>query len=379
MDLRNEISALNTEQESSSNKILSDLKNLIERLENERDVLLDCDATGIEPQLKNYNPNDLVETGSRMISNSKDIGNQIYKFSKALDKKFKFDIGLASDPKAFEGHDEILLKIIVQHLIRQGQFDLAKTFSEEAKIQFPEELKLQFEGLHCIVSQIHEKNLLPAIHWAKSNQPTLERNGSNLEFLLHRLHYLHLTTTSAKDALEYAKENLSPFKNKHLPEIQRLLGLLIYVNRPNPSQSPYSDLLSPSFWNDVQYNFTREFCTVLGLSHESPLYASVTVGTGALPTLIKMTTVMKKSRSEWSQSHELPVEIELVDAMRFHSIFVCPVSKEQAGKDNPPMMMPCGHVICQESLTKLAKGSQKFKCPYCPSESVPTQAILIKF
>lgn len=67
------------------------------------------------------------------------------------------------------------------------------------------------------------------------------------------------------------------------------------------------------------------------------------------------------------------VEIPLPPSYLFHSIFVCPVSKEQTTDQNPPMMMPCGHVIAQESLQRLSKGS-KFKCPYCPNESHPRDA-----
>ena len=62
------------------------------------------------------------------------------------------------------------------------------------------------------------------------------------------------------------------------------------------------------------------------------------------------------------------VEIPLPPSYLFHSIFVCPVSKEQTTDENPPMMMPCGHVIANDSLQRLSKGG-KFKCPYCPSES----------
>jgi hypothetical protein len=67
------------------------------------------------------------------------------------------------------------------------------------------------------------------------------------------------------------------------------------------------------------------------------------------------------------------VEIPLPSQYHFHSIFVCPVSKEQSTDANPPMMMPCGHVIAQESLEKISKGA-RFKCPYCPNESHPRDA-----
>ena len=40
------------------------------------------------------------------------------------------------------------------------------------------------------------------------------------------------------------------------------------------------------------------------------------------------------------------------------------------------MMMPCGHVVAQESLSRLSKGS-RFKCPYCPSESHARDARVI--
>ena len=67
------------------------------------------------------------------------------------------------------------------------------------------------------------------------------------------------------------------------------------------------------------------------------------------------------------------VEIPLPPTYRFHSIFVCPVSKEQTTDENPPMMMPCGHVIAQETMSRMSKGAS-FKCPYCPNESKPEAA-----
>ena len=126
--------------------------------------------------------------------------------------------------------------------------------------------------------------------------------------------------------------------------------------------SPYSDFLASHLMTDLLTLFTRDFCSLLGLPPSSPLYVSATVGTTALPTIIKMSSILKGGMSmDWQTRGELPVEIPLLDKQRFHSVFTCPVSKEQSTNDNPPMMLLCGHVICKEPLTRLGKGNPNAK------------------
>ncbi|KAF8512448.1 hypothetical protein BU17DRAFT_54071 [Hysterangium stoloniferum] len=57
----------------------------------------------------------------------------------------------------------------------------------------------------------------------------------------------------------------------------------------------------------------------------------------------------------------------------YHSIFACPVSKEQSTEANPPMMMGCGHVVNKDSLEKLKKS------PYCPAESFTSSSLRVHF
>ncbi|KAG8806855.1 hypothetical protein FRC17_004767 [Serendipita sp. 399] len=103
--------------------------------------------------------------------------------------------------------------------------------------------------------------------------------------------------------------------------------------------------------------FTREYCAERQISHQAPLKVVSTIGGGiALPRIEKGKKIMKERRGEWSHTEEIPVEIPLPPENRYHSVFTCPVSKEQATDVNPPMMLQCGHVIVRESLHKLIKG-----------------------
>jgi hypothetical protein len=94
------------------------------------------------------------------------------------------------------------------------------------------------------------------------------------------------------------------------------------------------------------------------------------LGKQALPMLLKLASVMVNKKHEWHAMRQLPVEIELNKAFQFHSVFACPVSRDQSTAENPPMLLPCGHVLCKHSIHKLVKGNNRtFKCPYCPSET----------
>ena len=313
------------------------------------------------------------------------------------------------------------------HFLREGQFSVASTFLTEAMtkptevLDTPEHprppntleqdlgidslrseaLRKQFANMYYILDELKNKRrLLPAIEWARANSERLEARGSNLEFELGRLQFVWLFSGGSfelnhsnrlerqRQALGYARKEFGHFQGRYLREIQQLIGAMAFSS--NLQGSPYRQIFhNVGAWDDLASSFTREFCSLLGLSADSPLYIAATAGAIALPTLLKLQTIMKEKRTEWTTQHELPVrcplpadmptlilqqvEIPLPPSYQFHSIFVCPVSKEQTTDQNPPMMMPCGHVIAQESLMRLSKGS-RFKCPYCPGESHPRDA-----
>ncbi|KAK3299964.1 CTLH/CRA C-terminal to lish motif domain-containing protein [Chaetomium fimeti] len=252
-------------------------------------------------------------------------------------------------------------------------YDLSSLHSQELQDKFAE--------MYTILQQLKAQNLLPAIEWARSNSAELEARGSNLEFELSKLQYVWLfkgpSVNNLPDdehngrpgALAYARQHFGRFQARHLREIRQLAAAMVFA--PNLPDSPYHmtfAAISTAF-TDVAASFTREFCSLLGLSAESPLYLAVTAGALALPRLMKFMLATRSKGTEWTTAQELPFETPLPESMLFHSIFVCPVSKEQTTEDNPPMVIPCGHMLARETLQKLCKGN-RFKCPYCPSEGL---------
>lgn len=371
-----------------------------------------------------------------IISDIKDVTKAQKAFGKSLDKvrylpspsdgpRLTFQAlphrELPMETDAMADHSILINRAIAMHLLREGQFSVASTFVRESQehpssngISTPqtmsqtvshtdedgdddmkndedvgaeeddaemlslhsENLQDKFSEMYKILSELKNRNLVPAIEWARTHGSQLDGTGSNLEFELSKLQFVWLfkgpsvnglpddMDNGQNGAFKYARHNFSRFQARHLKEIQQLVGAMVYAN--NITTSPYRRIFEiDTAFDDVSVSFTREFCSLLGLSAESPLYVAVTAGAVALPRLIKYTTYMKEKKTEWTTENELAFETPLPPSMIYHPIFVCPVSKEQATETNPPMMMACGHVICRESLQRIAKGSG-YKCPYCP-------------
>ncbi|KAF7909051.1 uncharacterized protein EAE98_012356 [Botrytis deweyae] len=389
------------QRDSSFDQSIEDVDKIIQQLEKARD------AIESEPQFASITLTKLQHPLKNGFEKVNDDIKKIHKahgtYGKAVNSNLPKQT-LLNEIDALANHTELVNRAITMHLLREGQFGVASTFYEELQnmkkngsgpgadpnLLAPEDetveegLQGEFETMYNILHQLKERNLHPAIEWAQKNSRELETRGSNLEFELSKLQFVWLFlgpeanglpddgNNGLPGALQYARDYFPRFQSRFLREIQQLITAMVFES--NLQESPYRQTFdTSSSWSDVCTSFTREFCSLLGLSAESPLYLAATAGAIALPTLIKLATIQKTKRTNWTTDTELAVEIPLPRSMIFHPIFVCPVSKEQTNESNPPMMLPCGHVVAKESLQKLSKGG-RFKCPYCPVESQMKEA-----
>ncbi|OWM63694.1 protein RMD5 homolog [Punica granatum] len=307
----------------------------------------------------------------------KELNANIGKYMKLLEKYFNPDISKAYRNVDFDFHT--VNKILVGHFYRQGLFEIGDCLVNEARNPEATELRSHFWEMHHIVEALRAKDIDPALKWVLAKREKLAVCGSNLELKLHRLQFMEILQRGTRvDALNYARTCLAPLASQKLDEFQKLMACLLWQDRLD--SSPYAELTDPTHWAKFTKELTQQFCSLLGQPYESPLTVAVAAGSEGLPTLLKLANVMAAKKTEWQAMKHLPVPVELGKEFQFHSIFVCPVSRDQASEENPPMLLPCGHVLCKQSIMKLSKSSTRtFKCPYCPAEAAVTQCRQLYF
>ncbi|XP_013778002.1 protein RMD5 homolog A-like [Limulus polyphemus] len=364
---------------------LADLVNYVQGLQTElSQAPFDQEVTPSQALLLAQCAKRVKDVTTSMTTEHRDLHGTVSKVGKAIDKNLIPDFGSTSSEKVFgeEESQRLLNQVVCEHFLRQGMLDIAEELIKEAGLQMEEGKKEPFSELNQILEALKHKDLKPGLEWACRNRDLLQAQHSSLEFKLHRLRFIELLqqgTEKQQDAVQYARENFQHLASFHEKEVQVLMGSLLYL-RQGVQNSPYSYLLDPVHWSDICEIFTKDACTMLGLSVESPLTVCINAGCVALPALLNIRQVMQQRQvaDVWSSRDELPIEIDLGQSGRFHSIFACPILRQQSSENNPPMRLVCGHVISRDALHKLANGS-KLKCPYCPVEQSPTDARMIHF
>jgi len=340
--------------------------------------------------------NKVTDCVNKLATEHRELHSSVSKVGKAVDRNFVPDFDSTAREEVFSGpsKERLLSEVILQHFYRQGQLEIASTLAREAGVQEVPEQRQPFLEVNRILDSIKERNLEPALEWARQNREALNLRGtmllfsqsgvvqrSSLELRLHKLKFVELLREGSKlAAITYARQNFPAFVEGQEREVQGLMCAVMYAG-PGLASSPYSHLLDPSHWTEIGDLFLRDACALLGLSVESPLAVAVNAGCVALPALLKIKQAMQQRQvpGVWnSEKEELPIEIDLGGECRYHSVFACPILKQQVSDSNPPMRLTCGHVISRDALAKLSQG-HKLKCPYCPVEQNPNDARQIFF
>ncbi|CAF0751813.1 unnamed protein product [Didymodactylos carnosus] len=305
----------------------------------------------------------------------KDLHACISKIGKTADKCFQSDFGNVPIVDIFDTTDKLkyIHMIICEDLYRQGRISIAKKLIEETKLNDNELFNIEqtiLEEINYILENIREKNLQPALDWCKRNREQLLKTNSLLEFHLHKMRFLQLLIEQNYDDAKMYMWNFSQYiqMNSECEKVvKELMGAFVFSQR-DLSKSPYKYLLEPHLWLQLSDLFVKQAFQQMGLSQDSPLYVVMKTGFSALPALMSIVNAMQNTQvCHILSKDELPIEVDVGQDHRYHSVFACPILRQQTTDLNPPMKLVCGHVISRDALVKLTTQT-KLKCPYCPME-----------
>ncbi|XP_055843003.1 E3 ubiquitin-protein ligase RMND5A [Episyrphus balteatus] len=365
-------------------QLLSEIQNAFNE-DNQNDaVLTESQVRIITDALHKTN-----EKLQRISAEHRELHGAVSKVGKVVDKNFVSDFTATTRTDALQDEQNMMLlnKVMAKHYCRQGMDEVAQALIKESGMQSEVAQEVfdsesSFAEIFKIWKSIQKYNLQPALEWsARYSNELLEKNSS-LEFKLHKLAFLQIVSRGIEaqgEAIAYARNNFSKFVDRFGSEIPNLMGTFIYL--PNGIEnSPYKHLISPEMWTEASYIFLKDACHTLGISKNSALSVVINAGCTALPALLNIKQVMlsRQVLSIWSGRDELPIEIDLDPEYRYHSIFACPILRQQTSEDNPPKKLTCGHVISSDALLKLSNGPI-LKCPYCPVEQNSDDAVRIWF
>lgn len=157
-----------------------------------------------------------VETASNLSESYRDMQQSIFKYQKQVDKRFKQDLDLELVKGAFDDKGQVVDKILANHFIRQGQFNVANSLAAETHTQIDPENTRLFSDMFTIVQGLKYKRVEAALEWCRLHSDKLEHNGSSLHFELHKVSYLSLVKQGALPAcIQYAKKEFPKFATKH--------------------------------------------------------------------------------------------------------------------------------------------------------------------
>ncbi|KAI6647802.1 Protein RMD5-like protein A-like [Oopsacas minuta] len=219
-----------------------------------------------------------------------------------------------------------------------------------------------------ISDSILDKNVQPALGWCKQNQEALHKIDSKLELILFELQFLlFIMLGKVECAIQFAN-SMYHLVSSYPKHVQQVMGSVAYASF-RFQESPYASFCTKTHWTGAAELFKREAFLLKNIPVSCPLSIAIDAGCFTIPYLYKMKIVIQQQEKYdvLSKYDELPIDIDLQPSLRFHSIFACPILRQQAlDVGSQPVRLICGHLIGYESVKKIIGAHGQFKCPYCP-------------
>ncbi|GLT66885.1 hypothetical protein SLA2020_392280 [Shorea laevis] len=252
-------------------------------------------------------------------------------------------------------------RILVDYMLRMSYYNTAVKLAESSNILDLVDIDV-FQEAKKVIDALRNKQVVPALAWCADNKSRLKKSKSKFEFQLRLQEFIELVRAeNTVNAIPYARKYLAPWGATHMKELQRVMATLAF--RSNTECAKYKVLFEPKQWDFLVDQFKQEFCKLYGMTLEPLLNIYLQAGLSALKTPHCYEADCTKE-DPLSQESFRKLASPLPFSKQHHSKLVCYITKELMDTENPPQVLPNGHVYSLKALEEMAKkNSGKITCP----------------
>ncbi|KAK2154234.1 hypothetical protein LSH36_274g06049 [Paralvinella palmiformis] len=255
-------------------------------------------------------------------------------------------------------------RMLVEYCLRAGYYNTAVQLARHSGIENLTNIEL------FLVSKEVEESLgrgetMKCLNWCHDNKSRLRRMKSTLEFNLRQQEFIeYIRNNKRLEAVKHARKYFSNLDDAQMNDVQKVMGLLAYP--PDTELAPYKILLDPDRWQALVSQFRQENFKLYQLSHHSVFSITLQAGLSALKTLqcYKEDGTSRNPNCPTCNKHMNQLAKDLPYAHCAQSRLICAISGQPLNENNPPMMLPNGHVYGQNSLVMMAaENDSRVVCP----------------
>lgn len=255
-------------------------------------------------------------------------------------------------------------RMLVEYFLRAGYYNTAVKLAYQSKIEDLTNIDI-FLVSKDVEESLERKETAKCLAWCHDNKSKLRRMKSNLEFQLRQQEFIEFIRTDQRlEAVKHARRHFVGLEEHQMPDVQKVMGLLAFM--PDTQVSPYKELLNPDRWKALVHQFRQENFKLFQLNHHSVFTVTLQAGLSALktPQCYKSDGSSKNTDCPVCSKHLNELGKKLPYAHCAQSRLICSISGEPLNENNPPMMLPNGHVYGYNSLAAIAAESDgEVTCP----------------
>lgn len=351
----------------------------LEKLKSTADMFgeIDMQLAALESNAE-ISQNDIKTVKQAITSHEKNIHNRLNSFRKAVKSSHRDDDVVNFSPLP-DSTLATLDTLIYEHLCIVGLGDVAelmdpinKNLEEEFQSKSFSFDKKQMENIAFEINQVKE--------WLKQGE--------------EKVVYMLLTSPESPKIKKYSDYFLLSFHCKFFVTLMKdELGALDYLNwmysiirSSKGSEHHYlfqkfNSLVSLICQEIISNNSASSWSTIEELERNLddlivdsvfPQHKPIFFGNSPLAKLVEFgaSAIAHHPRElrafRWNPEDSLPVEVSTASLNPSHTVFVCPVTKEEIPSEAGIFLLPCKHLMSSDAV-EMMRVASNLHCPYCKS------------